>query len=369
MWYDPKNLRLCLQIARSENVGPATFMMLMRSYASPSDALQAMPELSRRGGARRLKITKLNEIDAEIADTFKRNGSFCVWGAPGYPSLLAQIPDAPPVISLYGHQSLLARRGVAIVGGRNASAAAQTIARRLSGELGQRGWVGISGLARGIDTVVHKAMLASGTIAVIANGADITYPPENGALQSSIMEQGLLICENPIGTKPHAQLFPRRNRIIAGLSYGTLVIEAARRSGSLITARLAAEYGRDVLAVPGSPLDPRCLGSNNLLREGAHLVETAEDVDSVLGAIGNQLEAAFSPPPSPTRQAAPEISDSQRSKILALLGPTPVDIDTLCQMSDLPLPYIYQVLLELDLAGRIYRHFDNKISLVVVERR
>ncbi len=363
MWYSEQNLAICLRIVRSQNVGPQSFQMLMHNYASPQEALAALPALSARGGRKNFKLAAANQIDIEIATTSKLGGKYLIWGGPVYPRLLAETTSAPPMVSIFGHPSVLERQTLAIVGARNASAAALTLCARLCTELGRRGWVGVSGLARGIDTACHKAMIDSGTIAVIANGVDIHYPPENAALQDRIKQAGLLICENPPGTKPQASQFPRRNRIIAGLGRGTLVIEAARRSGSLITARLANEFGRDVFAVPGSPLDPRCLGSNNLIREGAGLVETADDIDAAMALSAGQFEAR---PPLPLNQrptSPPELSDSDRGQIHTLLGPTAISINALTELTDMPLPYIYQALLELELAGLLLRHHDGKVSL------
>jgi DNA processing protein len=363
MWHSEQNLASCLRIVRSQNVGPQTFQMLMHNYASPREALEAMPTLSARGGHKNFKLAAAGQIDAEIATTIKLGGQYLIWGAPLYPRLLAETAGAPSIISIFGHPALLKTRALAVVGARNASAAALTLCARLCAELGRRGWVGVSGLARGIDTACHKAMIESGTIAVIANGIDVYYPPENAHLQDRIKEAGLLICENPPGTQPQAIQFPRRNRIIAGLGLGTLVVEAARRSGSLITARLANEFGRDVFAVPGSPLDPRCLGSNNLIREGAGLVETADDIETAMSLNAGQFEAR---PPHPLNQrpvAPPDLSDGDRNQIHGLLGPTAVSINELIELTDMPLPYIYQALLELELAGILIRQLDGKVSL------
>ncbi len=363
MWHRKQNLITCLRIVRSQNVGPQSFQMLMHNYASPQEALDALPALSARGGRKNFKVAAARQVEGELAKTLNLGGTYLIWGSPLYPRLLAETPSAPPIISIFGHASLLEKPAMAIVGARNASAAALTLCARLCTELGRRGWVGVSGLARGIDTACHKAMMHSGTIAVIANGADIYYPPENAALQEKIKETGLLICENPPGTKPQATQFPRRNRIIAGLGRGTLVIEAARRSGSLITARLANEFGRDVFAVPGSPLDPRCLGSNNLIREGAGLVETADDIDAAMSLSVGRFEARAPTQPSHRPASPPELSDSNRGQIHRLLGPTAVSINALIELTEMPLPYIYQALLELELAGLLIRHNDGKVSL------
>lgn len=367
MWYSAENIAACLRIIRSPNVGPQTFQMLMHNYKSPQEALKAMPELSARGGRKNLKLAAPGPIDQEIATTHKLGGQYLVWGAPTYPRFLAETAGAPAIISVFGQTHLLEKQALAVVGARNASGAALTLCSRLCTELGRRGWIGVSGIARGIDTACHKAMLNSGTIAVIANGVDIYYPPENAVLQDQIREVGLLVCENPPGTKPQAAQFPRRNRIIAGLGRATLVIEAARRSGSLITARLANEFGRDVFAVPGSPLDPRCLGSNNLIREGAGLVETADDIDAAVALLKGQFEANQTRDFKHAPAAPPDPSDAEREQIYNLLGPTAISINEMAELTQMPLSYIYHVLIELELAGSLVRQNDGKIRLSLTD--
>ena len=363
-WHKRDNLCDCIQIARSENIGPVTFQWLMQSFASPEVALKALPQMKRKSArAKPFKLAPRKKCEEEINLTHQRGGRMLVWGSPDYPKLLSHIPAPPSVISTFGHLTLTTRPCVAIVGGRNASAAGLTLAKNLSMELSRRGLVTVSGLARGVDTIVHRASLEGGTISVIANGILSDYPPENKDLKSQIEAAGLMICENPPDTKPHANLFPRRNRIIAGLAQATLVIEAARRSGSLITARLANEFGRDVMAVPGSPLDPRCHGSNNLLRNGAILVETADDIMDALAGSASGVEANHQPPLVNLTENEHALSDIDRDEILRLLGPTPVSVNELVALSETPLPLIYQALVELELSGRLDRHQNGQISI------
>lgn len=355
-----------LRLARTEHIGPVTFQRLMQVYGDPEKALAALPDLAQRGGRKRpLKAFSVARAKAEYAQTEKLGGQYLFFGTEDYPAPLAALPDAPPALAAHGHLHLLDKPMLAIVGARNASAAARQITTQLAEELGHLGLVIVSGLARGIDGTAHEASLARGTIAVIGNGAAHAYPKENTELQTAIIEQGLLLAENPPDTAPQASLFPRRNRIISGLSLGVLVVEAARRSGSLITARLAAEQGREVFAVPGSPLDARCHGSNNLIREGAVLAENADDVMQVIRPLidRRRMEARDSKPPLPTAQP-PDLSDADRRAIIELMGPVPMTVDTLISMSGAPVQLVYLVLLELELAGRLTQESDGRISLL-----
>ncbi len=295
-----------LRLIRSENVGPVTFFELMRHFGSAGDALQALPDLARRGGRRgSLRVGSRAAAEREV-DALRAVGArFVALGEPGYPPPLAAIADPPPLHSMIGHDHLLNKRIVAIVGARNASASGNRFARQIAGDLGAADYVVASGLARGIDTNAHEGAFATGTVAVVAGGVDVVYPPENEDLYARIVEGGVVIAEMPPGTVPQGRHFPRRNRIIAGVSLGTVVIEAAQRSGSLITARLAGEQGRDVFAVPGSPLDPRCRGSNNLIRQGAVLTVSAADIIEVLeSGLGRPVDEPAgpefgAPPPAP----------------------------------------------------------------------
>jgi len=285
-------------------------------------------------------------------------------GEPEYPRALARIDDAPPLIAVHGNATLLDRPMVAIVGSRNASAAGAKMAGRLARDLGQAGFAIVSGLARGIDAAAHRASLPSGTIAVLAGGLDCIYPPEHADLLESILVDGVALSEMPLGWEPRARDFPRRNRLISGLALGLVVVEAARRSGSLITVRFALEQGREVFAVPGSPLDPRAEGTNGLLKQGATLVTEASDVIAVLEPIlGRKIE-----PPAPAEEAPPPpqpevLPDTEaRARVVALLGPTPVALDDLVRLAETPPATVRTVLLELELAGRVERHRDGSVS-------
>ncbi len=360
-----------LRLIRSENVGPVTFFELMRHFGSAGDALQALPDLARRGGRRGSpRIGSRAAAEREV-DALRAVGArFVALGEPGYPRPLAAIADPPPLLSMIGHDHLLNKRIVAIVGARNASASGNRFARRIAGDLGTADYVVASGLARGIDTNAHEGAFATGTVAVVAGGVDVVYPPENEDLQARIAEGGVIIAEMPPGTVPQGRHFPRRNRIIAGTSLGTVVIEAAQRSGSLITARLAGEQGRDVFAVPGSPLDPRCRGSNNLIRQGAVLTESAADVVEVLESgfgrpVAEPAGPVFgAPPQAPVDEAT---LDAARRDVLEKLGPTPVTVDEIIRQCQVTPSVVLTVLLELELAGRLDRHSGGQVSLILRE--
>lgn len=356
-----------IRLARTEQIGPITFQRLMQLYPDAASALEALPDLSRRGGRKKpLKPISVKAAISELRATEAMGGKYIVHGSKDYPAPLGEIPDAPPVLALFGHAQLLTKPIIALVGARNASAAGRKITERLAAGLGERGMMVASGLARGIDHAAHQAALTHGTIAVLANGIGHIYPPEHAELQEAIMAQGLVICENPPNTAPQASLFPRRNRIIAGLSLGVVVVEAARRSGSLITARMAGEYGREVLAVPGSPPDMRCHGSNHLLRQGAALVENVDDVlDVVLPLIENrQVETKSRKQPEAPKLPPADISDALRQEIIALLGPVPVSVDELVERSGASVSQVHLVLLELDLTGRLHYEASGQMSLI-----
>lgn len=302
------------------------------------------------------------EVEREVAQVAKLGARHVLLGDPDYPALLAETDSAPPALIVRGDIKLAERKVVAMVGARNASAAARRFARELAHALGERGMVISSGLARGIDTAAHQGALASGTIGVIASGIDIAFPPENAELQEEVAQRGLLISEQPPGREPLARHFPSRNRIIAGLALGTVVVEAAPRSGSLITARLANEAGREVMAVPGSPLDPRAQGCNLLIRDGATLIQNADDVLESLGPI--DMRMARGPAAMLREQGeAYDAGDSERSAVVDLLGPVPVAVDDLIRETGLPTAIVQTVLLELELAGRLTRHAGGKVSL------
>lgn len=291
----------------------------------------------------------------------KLGARFLALGQALYPRLLGELEDAPPLLIAKGNVALLDRQCIAIVGARNASAAACRFARGLAHDLGEDGVVVVSGLARGIDSSAHDGALATGTVAVIAGGIDVVYPPENKERQQALFERGLVIAEMPPGTEPRARHFPYRNRIIAGISGGTVVVEAAPRSGSLITARLAAEAGREVMAVPGSPLDPRAQGCNQLIRDGATLVQNAADVIEAIRLPASSVRSA----PARYDHSPEELVDGEDvlSSVERLLGPSPVPVDEIIRLSGAASGSVQMALLELDLAGRLDRHAGNRVSL------
>ena len=352
-----------LRLIRSENIGPITYFQLLARFGSAAAALEAIPDLAARGGGRAPRLASRPAIEREMEQVERIGARYLFLGQGLYPPLLAELETAPPALIVKGHPSLLDRPAVAMVGARNASAAACRFARSLAQSLGEAGTVIVSGLARGIDTAAHDGALETGTIAVVAGGVDIFYPPENEARQKAIAERGLVVSEQPPGVEPHSRHFPSRNRIIAGLAHGTVVVEAAPRSGSLITARCAAECGREVMAVPGSPLDPRAQGCNQLIREGATLVQSADDV---LEAVS---PARIRPFRQPERnygvpEIAVEADDQARDSVTGMLNGTPVPVDELIRQSDLPPAIVQTVLLELELAGRLERHAGGRVSLM-----
>ncbi len=366
-----------LRLSRSTNVGPRRFDQLIAVYGTPAAALDALPDLVRKGGDKRRITLCTREAAERELDRIRHLGARLVASCEDdYPEQLRHIDSNPPVFCMTGDAGFFAQPTIGIVGARNASAAGCKIARTMAHDLGTHGFAVASGLARGIDTAAHKASLDTGTIAVIAGGLDVVYPPENGDLQRSIGERGVLMTEMPPGVRPQAKHFPRRNRIISGLSLGVLVIEAAERSGSLITARYAAEQGREVFAVPGSPLDPRATGTNRLIREGALLTAKAEDIVEALSMTLRLPDAAGKPAASPESdpdlfsagQAKPPVSDvckTDRERIISLLGPAPVSVDDLVEQSGLEVAQVQMILLEIDLAGRLQRHGNAMVSILI----
>ncbi|GAB4391868.1 MAG: DNA-processing protein DprA [Kiloniellaceae bacterium] len=354
-----------LRLIRSENVGPVVFRQLLARYGSPAAALEELPELARRaGGKRRIQLCSPAEAEAEVAAAARAGAKLIALCEPSYPAPLRALDDAPPVLTVLGDPAHLALPSVGMVGARNASANGRRFAERLAAEIAEAGFAVTSGLARGIDTAAHRGALPRPTLAVVAGGADIIYPPENDALHAEIAENGAVVSEVPLGITPQARHFPRRNRLISGLSLGVVVVEAAKRSGSLITARFAGEQGREVFAVPGSPLDPRAAGCNQLLREGAALVESAADILNVLAA--QRLPAGRPETPSPGLQlppsAPPEAGSAERARIEELLGADPILVDDLVRLSGLATAVVHAVLLELELAGRAERHPGNRFA-------
>lgn len=350
-----------LRLLRTTGIGPVTWRQLLARFGTAEAALDMLPTLARRGGGAPPRIAERVAVEREMAATARLGARYLFLDDPDYPPLLAQIDTAPPALIVRGDLPLASRTTVAIVGARNASAAACRFARSLAHDLAAEGATIVSGLARGIDTAAHVGALPC-TIAVIASGIDVAFPPENAPLQDRVASEALLIAEQPPGTQPLARHFPSRNRIIAGLALGTVVVEAAPRSGSLITARLAGEMGREVMAVPGSPLDPRAQGCNQLIRDGATLIQTAADVLEQLRPIDPRAVRA---PASPYAAPPPaDASDADRTRITALLGPAPVPVDELLRQSGLAPAIVQTVLLELELAGRLERHAGGRVSLI-----
>lgn len=353
-----------LRLARTENVGPTTFANLLARFGNVQAALEAVPRLASRGG-KTLQLFNADDAARELEALTRFGGRTLACVEPEFPSGLAALDPPPPLIFVLGHTAVLGREAVAIVGARNASALGLKLAKRISTDLGVAGLAVASGLARGIDSAAHEGALATGTIAVLAGGLDVVYPPENQALYDSIVKQGALISEMPLGMAPQARHFPRRNRLISGLARGVVVIEAAEKSGSLITAGYALEQGREVFAVPGSPLDPRARGANRLIRDGAMLTESAEDV---LGALRPMLGHAFQEPAPastspPIESAVSEAeADRVRASVEEKLGPAPVEVDELVRQCGASAAAVLTVLLELELAGRIERQPGNRVA-------
>lgn len=359
-----------LRLFRSENVGPVTFRRLLARFGSVEAALKALPDLARRGGrSKPIKVCSLAAAEAELKTAQRLGARLLCWAEPAYPRPLAAIEDAPPCLYVLGSADLLNRPTIALVGARNASAGARQFARLLARELGEAGLVVASGLARGLDTAAHEGSLDTGTVAVVAGGFDVVYPPENDRLHAAIAAQGAIVSEMPPGTQPQARHFPRRNRIISGLAVGVVVVEATARSGSLITARMAGDQGREVFAVPGSPLDPRAEGPNGLIRDGATLVRHARDV---LEGVAQALRQPFAEPGynagGPRFSAPlPAVTEEQtletgRRLVEEALSFTPVMVDEIIRQCDLSPSVVSVILLELELAGRLDYHPGGRVS-------
>lgn len=350
-----------LRLIRSANIGPVTYGQLIARFGTAAAAIEAIPMLAARAGGRAPVVADAAIIAREQAAVARLGARYLFLGDDDYPPLLAELETAPPVLIVRGDPALALRRVVAIVGARNASAAACRFARDLAFALAGEGLVVVSGLARGIDTAAHQGSVDGGTIGVIASGIDVAFPPENAELQERVAREGLLVTEHPPGTEPLSRHFPQRNRIIAGIAVGTVVVEAAPRSGSLITARLAGEAGRDVMAVPGSPLDPRAQGCNLLIRDGATLVQSAADVIEAIGPVDARMlrsPASGYGAPLPT-----DASDAERRRVIGLLGPVAVTVDELIRQSGMAPAVVQMVLLELELGGRLERHSGGRVSL------
>jgi DNA processing protein len=353
-----------LRLIRSDNVGPRTFHALLRHAGDAAGALQLLPDLARRGGATRPgRICSREDALREIESARRIGVRFVTTDEHGYPPRLATIDDAPPLLAVRGNLDTLMRAMIAIVGSRNASAAGMKFAQSLAHDLAASGFIIVSGLARGIDQAAHRASLSTGTVAALAGGHNQIYPPEHADLAHAITSGvGAAISEMPLDHAPRANDFPRRNRLISGAAVGVVIIEAAHRSGSLITARMAAEQGREVFAVPGSPLDPRSAGANDLLKQGATLVTSAADIISVVNPILERpMKTGLEEPAAGEYGRDPDATE--RARIIALLGPTPVGIDDLIRLSGAPVSAVRIVLLELELAGRLERHGGGLVSL------
>lgn len=355
-----------IRLIRTPQVGPVSWRQLMQRFGSAEAAIAALPELALRGGGGRPRIASPDLAARELARVAELGARHVFIDEGDYSPLLRAVEGAPPVLIVRGDMAMLRQPCVAIVGARNASAIACRFARQMAADLAARGVTVVSGLARGVDTAAHVGALGGATAAVIASGIDIAFPPENAGLQDKIATDQLLIAEQPPGTEPLARHFPARNRIIAGLAHGTLVIEAAPKSGSLITARRAGDYGREVMAVPGSPLDPRAQGCNLLIREGATLIQSIDDVLEALGPIDTRMvrEPARRFDVAPTAEpACATASAGERDRVTGLLGPTPVPVDELVRQSGQPAAAVQLILLELELAGRLARHAGARVSL------
>ena len=364
----------CLRLIRSENVGPATFRALINHYGGASDALDALPDLSRRGGrSRAIQICPVDTAEAELEAARKIGAEPLFTIEPGYPQPLAFVDGGPPMLYIKGRKELLSQTTSLLSGSRQSSAGGVKFSRQMAGGLSAAGIVVASGLARGVDGAAHQAALAGGTIAVVAGGLDIKYPPEHAALQDEIGDRGCLVSEMPPHFKPRGKDFPRRNRIISGISRAVVVVEAARRSGSLITARMANEQGREVFAVPGHPLDPRAEGTNKLLKEGATIATSAEDVIEALFGFDPQRHAGLDrlgesavqeriPPALSIDHTSPAV-DEARQVVSHALGPAPIEIDELARATGLNIRSVQIIVMELALAGKIEWHGRQLISI------
>ncbi|TIX89496.1 DNA-processing protein DprA [Rhizobium sp. P44RR-XXIV] len=361
-----------LRLIRSDNVGPSTFRDLINHYGSAEAALAMLPELSQRGGSTRaIRIADERDALRELEAVHRFGARFVGIGEPDYPSALREIDGAPPLLTVKGNVPTATRPAIGIVGSRNASISGAKFTAMIARTCGEAGYAVVSGLARGIDTAAHRASLETGTVAAMAGGLDQPYPPENIGLLNDIWNgNGLAVSEMPFGWEPRARDFPRRNRLISGISLGVVIVEAATRSGSLITARLAGEFGRLVFAVPGSPLDPRCEGTNGLLKDGAMIVTTPGDIVDALRPLAEPDLFRPRPVEAPIERSKPlsvPPDDAERDYIVDALGPTPVEIDDIVRHTGLPVSAVHSVLLELDMAGRLHRHPGGLVSISMLD--
>ena len=358
-----------IRLARTPGVGPLTYRRLLARFPTALEAIDALPDLARAGGRTTpVAVTRNGDAEKEITRLHKLGARVIVLGEDDYPPLLAMLEDAPPLLAVLGDPGILAMRAVGLVGARNASANGQRMAEALAAELAGAEVLIVSGLARGIDTAAHTGALHTGhTVAAIAGGLDMPYPAENAALQARIAERGAVIAEAPLGTAPQARHFPRRNRIIAGLSQGVVVVEAARHSGSLITAQQALDAHRMVMAVPGSPLDPRCSGSNDLIRQGATLVGQASDVLEALTGWESpspMTPLGFAEPAAAWQDPAPLDTAKARSQVMALLSHDPAAVDDLIRRCQLSASTVMAVLLVLELEGVVETLPGHRVALL-----
>ena len=350
-----------IRLLRSPNVGPVGYRQLLQRFGTAARAIDGLPDLAQRGG-RRITPTPVGKVEGEIAAIKKAGARYLFHDQPDYPPLLAELDSAPPILTYRGDPALAAKPCVAMIGARNASAAAVKLARDFAAKLATEGWTVVSGLARGIDGASHEGAMPS-TIGVIASGIDIAYPPQHAELQERIANEGLLIAEQPPGTEPRGRHFPSRNRIIAGLAAGTLVVEAAPKSGSLITARLAGEAGREVMAIPGSPLDARSHGCNQLIREGGVLVQSADEVIELLSGFDGNPRSTFREASAPMWEPVEDLSEAEPAELADWLTTAPVAVDELIRQSGEDAAAVQLALLELELAGRLERHAGGRVSL------
>lgn len=363
-----------LRLIRSQNIGSHTFWTLLSRYGSAANALEALPDIAQRAGgkSRRISLAGPQEVEREVNDLTSFGAKLVALGQSSYPPLLARVDAPPPILTVLGDSAIATTHTIGIVGARNASASGRRIAEMLAGDLGRNGLTIASGLARGVDTHAHTASLATGTVAVTAGGINRIYPKENADLHARIAQTGAVVTEMPFNAEPVAKFFPRRNRIISGMSAGVVVVEAATRSGSLITARFAAEQGREVFAVPGSPLDQRTQGTNALIRNGATLVQSAQDVLEAMVAhlaepldpqsawtVDYEVPAEPIDPPTPH----PEPTQTEFHQLLSLLSPTPMPIDDLARLSSLPAESVNAIVVELEIGGKAQRHPGGTVSL------
>ena len=350
-----------IRLLRSPRIGPVSYAQLLARYGDAETALEALPTIGRSGGGSYSAVPR-EKVEREVEAVRRAGAKYLFHDRPDYPAPLREIDGAPPILTFRGDLALAARPCVAVVGARNASAAAVKLARDFSQGLAEAGFTVVSGLARGIDGAAHEGAFPQ-TIGVIASGIDIAYPPQHRDLQDRIASEGLLIAEQPPGTEPRGSHFPSRNRIIAGLASGTLVVEAAVKSGSLITARLAGEAGREVMAIPGSPLEPRSHGCNHLIREGAVLVNSPEDVVELLSGFDGSPRSTFREPVGTFDHAPEALAEAEPAAIAALLTPAPVSVDELIRQSGAGAAAVQLALLELEIAGRLERHAAGRVSL------